>query len=130
MLGVLYNLIMRHLGWAFAIVFVLISPNLIWLGTSTLRIQSLSNSPIDSVAYMACETIYPVGSLDSHQSIFRFLPTCGDDTLKILIGENEFCQTYIEGELYHVDAVLKDVDSVSCRYDDLLSSLFVVKALW
>ena len=121
---------MRYWGWAFAILFVLIAPNLLWLGTSTLRIQNVSNSPVDSIAYMVCETMHPVGTLGPHQSMFRFLPACGDDTLEIVIGEGKFCQTYVEGELYHVDAAIDAVDSVRCKYDDLLSSLFVVKALW
>jgi len=121
---------MRYFGWAIAIVFVLLAPNLFWLGTSTLRIQNLSNSPIDSVAYMACETTHMIGRLAPHQSIFRFLSACGDDTLEIIINEVKFCQTYVEGELYHVDAAINGVDRVSCRYDHLLSSLFVIKALW
>jgi hypothetical protein len=122
--------IMRYLGWAFAILFVLLAPNLLWLGTSTLRIQNVSNSPVDSIAYLVCETIHPVGTLAPQQSIFRFLPACGDDTLEIVIGEAKFCQTYVEGELYHVDAEIAGVDTVRCTYDDLLSSLFVTKALW
>lgn len=121
---------MRYLGWAFVILFMLLVPNLFWLGTSTLRIQNVSNSSIDSIAYMVCETIYSVGTLAPHQSTFRFLPACGDDTLEIMIGETKFCQTYVEGELYHVDAAIGDVDMVRCKYDDLLSSLFVKKALW
>ena len=121
---------MRYLGWAHVILFVLVAPNLLWLGTSTLRIQNLSHSPIDSIAYLACETLHPIGTLAPHQSIFRFLPACGDDTFEIVIDEARFCQTYVEGELYHVDATIGGVDSVSCTYDDLLSSLFVVKALW
>jgi len=121
---------MRYFGWAMAIVFVLLAPNVFWLGTSTLRIQNLSNSSVDSVVYMACETTHMIGTVAPHQSIFRFLPACGDDTLEIMIGKNKFCQTYVEGELYHVDAVLNGVDHVSCRYDHLLSSLFIVKALW
>jgi len=121
---------MRYLGWAFAIFFVLLVPNLIWIGTSTLRIQNVSNSPVDSIAYMVCETMHPVGTLAPHQSIFRFLPACGDDTLEIVIGEAKFCQTYVEGELYHVDATIDAADSVRCKYDDLFSSLFVAKALW
>lgn len=121
---------MRYLVWVFAILFILLAPNLLWLGTSTLRIQNVSDLPIDSIAYMVCETIYPVGTLASHQSIFRFLPACGDDTLEIVMGETKFCQMYVEGELYHVDATISTIDSVRCTYDDLLSSLFVKKALW
>ena len=120
----------RYLGWSFVILFVLLAPNLLWLGTSTLRIQNISNSPVDSIAYLACETIYPVGILAPHQSMFRFLPACGDDTLEIVIGEAKFCQMYVEGEQYHVDAAINGVDSVNCRYDDLFSSLFVGKVLW
>ena len=45
--------IMRYLGWAFAIPFVLLALNLLWLGTSTLRIQNVSNFRVDSIAYLA-----------------------------------------------------------------------------
>ena len=121
---------MRYSGWVIAIFFVLLTPNLIWFGTSTLRIQNISDSSIDSIAYLVCETVHPVGSLDPHQFIFRLLPACGDDTLEIVIGGGKHCQTYVEGELYHVDAEINGADSVSCRYDDLLSSIFIKKVLW
>ncbi len=121
---------MRYLGWAFEILFALLAPNLLWLGTSTLRIQNDSNSAIDSIAYMVCETIHPVDTLILINPHFAFLPACGDDTLEIVIGEAKYCQTYVEGELYHVDAEINGVDSVSCRYDDLLSSLFIKKVFW
>ena len=77
---------------------------------------------------MACEKTHPIG--DPGGSTFRFLEACGDDTLEIIIGESGFCQTYVEGELYHVDATITHVDAVACDYDDLLSSLFIKKALW
>ena len=121
---------MRYLGWAFAILFVLLAPNFIWFGTSTVRIQNFSNSSINAISYLACETVHPVGTLAPHESIFRFLPACGDDTLEIVIGVAKYCQTYVEGELYHVDGEINGVDNVSCRYDDLLSSLFIKKVFW
>jgi hypothetical protein len=122
---------MRYVVWAIiALVLTSVAPNLIWLGTSTLRIHNASNQPITGVAYLACETTHSVGALKPGASIFRFLQACGDDTLEILIGDARFCQIYVEGELYHVDATLSAVDAVGCRYDDLLSSLFIAKALW
>ena len=86
--------------------------------------------PLIQLSYLVCETMHPVGTLDPHQSMFSFLPACGDDTLEIVIGEAKFCQTYVEGELYHVDVVINALDNVRCTYDDLLSSLFVAKVLW
>ena len=44
---------MSYLGWVFAILFVLLAPNLFWLGTSTLKIQNVSNFGVDSIAYLA-----------------------------------------------------------------------------
>lgn len=120
----------RYWGWAVAGLFVVFSPNLLWLGTSTLKIHNDSRAPIDSIAYQACGTLHAVGKLPSHEFTFRFLPVCGDDTLEIMIGQGKFCQTYIEGELYHVDAVISSVDTVSCTYDDVFSSLLVEKMLW
>ena len=119
---------MRYLIFGSSTLFLLLAPNLIWLGTSTVRIQNTSDLPIDSIAYIACETPHQVGTLDPGQSTFHFLQACGDDTLEILIDGSRFCQTYVEGELYHVDATISAVDIVSCSYDDLLSSLFVSKA--
>jgi hypothetical protein len=95
-----------------------------------VRIHNASSEPIPGVAYLACETIHSVGTLKSGESLFRFLQACGDDTLEILIGDSRFCQIYVEGELYHVDATLSAVDTVGCKYGDPLSSLFIAKALW
>ena len=121
---------MRYLGWAIAIIlFLLIAPNLIWLGTSTVRIHNASASPIEEIAYIACATTHSVGTLRPGQSIFRLLESCGEDTLEIVIADSRFCQSYLEGDLYHVDASIDATDSVRCGYDDLLSSLFIVKVL-
>ena len=109
---------------------LLLAPNLIWLGTSTVRIENVSDLPLGAVGYSACETTHSVGRLAPGQSVFRFLEACGDDTLEILIGDERFCRTYVEGELYHVDATIEGVGAVQCGYDDLVSSLFVIKALW
>lgn len=122
---------MRYVVWVImALVLTSVAPNLIWLGTSTLRIHNASNQPIAGVAYLACETTHSVGTVRPRESILRFLPACGDDTLEILVGDSRFCQIYVEGEMYHVDATLRAVDAVGCGYDDLLSSLFIAKALW
>ena len=61
------------------------------------------------------------------ESVFRFLEACGDDTLTIHVADAEYCRTYVEGELYHVDATINSRTAVSCKYDDLLSSLFLKK---
>ena len=115
---------------AVAFIVLLLAPNLIWLATSTVRIENASDLPRDAVRYSACETTHDVGRLAPGQSVFRFLEACGDDTLEILVGDAPFCQTYVEGELYHVDATIEDISTVQCGYDDLLSSLFVAKVLW
>ena len=120
---------MRYLKWSFVLLLILIGPNLIWLGTSTVRIENVSKFPIDKIAYKACERIHFVGTLQPRQSVFRFLENCGDDTLEILVQDFKFCQIYVEGELYHVDATISTPDDVDCEYDDLLSSLFILKPL-
>jgi len=121
---------MRYFVGAIALLLLTAAPNLIWLATSTVRIHNASNQPVSAVAYMACETIHPLGRLQPGESRFQFLEACGDDTLEIVIGDSRFCRTYVEGELYHVDATITAVNAVGCRYDDLLSSLFIAKALW
>lgn len=133
---------MRFIGWGIALLFSVVMLNLIWLATSTVRIHNASPDTITDVAYSACDTRHTIGWLASGESVFRLLQACGDDTLSIYIGNKEFCRTYVEGELYHVDAELlagpTDESSVSavaensvdCKYDDLISSLFINKVLW
>lgn len=121
---------MRYLSGTVALLILTVAPNLIWLATSTVRIHNSSNHPISAVAYMACETIHPIGILQPGESKFQFLEACGDDTLEIVIGGSRFCKTYVEGELYHVDATIAAMDSVHCQYDDLFSSFFVAKVFW
>lgn len=120
---------MRYLKWTFIALFLLIVPNLIWLSTSTVRIHNASGSSVDAIAYRACETNHWVGTLRPHQSVFRFLEACGEDTLEIVVDRSRFCQMYVEGELYHVDAIIADRDTVVCEYQNLLSSLFILKVL-
>lgn len=107
-----------------------VSLNLLWLGTSTVKIINASDSAIGSVAYSACGVTHPLGRLEAGRSAFRFLEACGDDTLVIFVGDSEFCQIYVEGELYHVDGEIVAPDNVVCAYDHLFSSLLIAKALW
>jgi hypothetical protein len=104
--------------------------NLIWLATSTVRIKNESGSLIKNVGYIACEQKFELGSFRDGEAKLRFLPACGDDSLIITVSGNEFCQTYVEGELYHVDATIQTPGKVQCKYDDLLSSLFIAKLFW
>lgn len=106
------------------------SLNLLWLAGSTVRIENASTQTLDAVGYMACGEARAIGSLAPGESVFRWLPACGDDTLEILLGDARFCRIYVEGELYHVDAAIASRDRVDCAYDHLFASLFVVKALW
>lgn len=121
---------MRYLAGAIALLILVVAPNLIWLGTSTLRVQNGSNQPISAVGFLACETTHTIGTLQPDESIFRVLEACGEDTVEIVVGDSRFCQMYVEGEIYHVDALITAIDAVACSYDDLLSSLFIKKALW
>jgi len=123
-------MIARWVGGILALAIVCMLPNLTWLGTSTLRIHNGSSMRVANVSYVACEARQVVGALAPNESVFRFLDACGDDTLTIRIADSEFCQTYVEGELYHVDAILTADATVRCSYDDLLSSLFITKALF
>lgn len=121
---------MRYVGFALVLFLVAVGLNLIWLAKSTVRIANESNMPISSIAYQACEKAHLVGGLRPNQAVFRFLEACGDDTLEILIGGSKFCQIYVEGDLYHVDAAIRTAETVHCTYDDPFSSLFVAKMLW
>ena len=121
---------MRWSKWSVAFVFLLVSPNLLWLGTSTVKISNTSGAPVGPIAYRACDKTHQAGILDPSESIFRFLEACGDDTLVILVRDSEFCQIYVEGELYHVDVTVSSKDKLDCVYDHLFSSLFILKAVW
>lgn len=114
---------------AIALLVLPFAPNLIWLASSTVRIHNASGRPIADVAYLACERPHAIGELDPDESVFRLLPGCGDDTLEILIGQARFCQTYVEGEMYHVDADIRAAGEVHCAYDEPFSSLFIGKLL-
>ena len=121
---------MRIVGWVLVALFSLLLPNLIWIGKSTVRIHNATIDKVVDVGYSACDTKHSIGELAPGASYFRFLKACGDDTLIIHLSEASYCQTYVEGELYHVDATIIGPGEVRCKYDDLLSSLFVSKLLF
>ena len=121
---------MRTLNWLGLILGFVCLANLVWLGTSTLRIHNDSQETISDVAYTACDVRHEVGDLAPKESVFRFLDACGDDTLKVHVRDAEFCQTYIEGELYHVDARVVSANRILCSYDDLFSTLLIMKILF
>ena len=95
---------MRYFAAIIVLVFFVLAPNLIWLGTSTVRIKNVTGNPLEFVSYRACEKTHDLGSFGPHEAKFRFLETCGDDTLEIVLNQTKHCQIYVEGELYHVDA--------------------------
>lgn len=119
---------MRWLLYAALLVLLLVLPNLIWLQTSTLRIHNVSAWTTYSLEFEACGERHTVGSLAPGRSAFRFLESCGDDSLKIFHEGSVECQLYVEGELYHVDAIL-DAGIVECSYKDPVSTLFVLEFL-
>ncbi len=108
---------------------LILLPNLMWLATSTLRIENKSGSSLSSLSYRACETEYPLAPLKRGSADFEILPSCGEDTIVIILGEKEFCQIYVEGEMYHVDVEVHSPDNVTCKYDDPISGLFLAKML-
>ncbi|MEM7097975.1 MAG: hypothetical protein AAF541_06925 [Pseudomonadota bacterium] len=85
---------------------------------------------MSDVAYTVCDVRYEVRDLAPKESVFRILDACGDDTLKVHVREAEVCQTYIEGELYHIDARIVSANRIHCSYDDLFSTLLIKKVLF
>ncbi len=118
----------RRLLWPALLLLLLVAPNLIWLHTSTLRFHNASGSSIYSLEFEACGERHDVGPLAAGRGAFRFLESCGDDTLKIVNNDAVECQLYVEGELYHVEAVF-DGSGLECSYADPFSTLFVTKLL-
>jgi len=78
-----------------------VAPDLVWPTASTVRIHNSTSPPVSTVAYMACATTHPIVILESGESTFRFLESCGDDALELVIGDCLFAQTYAEGELHN-----------------------------
>ena len=108
---------------------LILAPNLIWLATSTVRIENATGEPLASVAYLACETSHSLGSFEPNEARFLLLEACGDDTLEIVLSDARYCQAYVEGDMYHVDARIVEASAVECTYGDLFSSLFILELL-
>lgn len=114
---------------AIALAIIILAPNLIWLGTSTVRIKNVTENDLASVSYKACDKVHPLGKFEPHEAKFRLLESCGDDTLVVLVNETEQCREYVEGDLYHVDARIFGPGRVECTYRDFTTSLFIAKLL-
>ncbi|MBT8398893.1 MAG: hypothetical protein KJO98_00315, partial [Rhodothermia bacterium] len=93
---------MRWLLYTGVLLVLLLLPNLIWLQTSTLRIQNTAAWTTYSLEFEACGERHAIGGLASGRSAFRFLDSCGDDTLTIFHEGTVQCQLYVEGEFYHI----------------------------
>jgi len=112
-----------------ALALLVASFNLLWLAGSTVRIENTTLQPLDRVAYFACGEDHEIGRLEAGETVFRWLPACGDDSLEIVIDESRHCRIYVEGEMYHVEAAIRSPDRVDCAYEHLFSALFVARAL-
>jgi hypothetical protein len=120
----------RYLVALAVLVFTVLAPNLIWLGTSSVRIRNSSEATLESVSYQVCGNSHSLGSLEPHEAKFRLLEACGNGTPVIVLNGNEHCQAYVEGELYHVDATITGPDGVECEYDDPLSNRLIRELVW
>jgi hypothetical protein len=83
----------RSMGRIVVFMIALVAPNLIWLGSSTVRITNASDKSITAVAYTACGTRHAMGALAPKASVFHFLEAYGDDTLEIVIADRKYFQT-------------------------------------
>lgn len=100
-----------------AMIVLLVSPNLLWLNRSTVRIENRSSELIEDAVLFACEKPISLGRLAPGASRFEFLPKCGDDSLEIragLMATN--CRLYVEGDLYHVRAWFSSPTTGDCTY--------------
>ena len=120
---------MRHLAWVALFPLLLAAPNLIWLATSSIRIDNLSATEV-TPQYEACDRRHQVGEIASGDFVFAYLEACGDDTLTIHIDKLSYCQIYVEGELYHIDVSINAADQVDCVYANPFSSLFLARLIW
>ena len=121
---------MAKIGWLAVPLLALLLPNLLWLSTSTLRIQNDSGAALADLSYSACGKTHALDPLPAAAATFVFLEACGDDSLEIGVGDARFCQMYVEGDMYHVGASVESPQQVRCEYGDLLSNLFIAEALF
>lgn len=105
---------------------VALSPNLIPLFNSTITLTNDSPQPIRSIDVQVDNRALALGPLAPDDSTFGLLPKSGDSTLMIRVetstGVTTGCRSYVEGEMYHVDALVRADGSIEC--DVSISALF------
>lgn len=96
---------MKFVVMLFALLILLIGPNLLWLNWSTVRIENRGPQLIEDAVLFVCEKPTSLGPLPPGASRFRFLQKCGDDSLEIRAGQSVTnCRIYVESSMYHVRA--------------------------
>ena len=100
-----------------AMIVLLLSPNLLWLNWSTVRIENRGSQLIGDAVLFVCEKPTSLGPLPPGASRFQFLPKCGDDSLEIRSGQSVTnCRIYVESSMYHVRAWLGSPLTGDCAY--------------
>lgn len=118
-----------------AILFLLIfGPNLIWFFNSTATIVNTGEQEIASVVVFVDDNEVKVGNLKPGEQKLIFLPKSGDATFRTVYSYgNKYlnaCNEYVEGEMYHVEAILNSRVSSKCNtFLPVTSKLFITKFL-
>lgn len=104
------------LGLVVATAAIAVSPNLLWLVRSTVRIENRGPSAVSELVLEACSESLRLGELGPGDSVLRILPRCGDDTFVMSTGTHEGCTLYVEESMYHVRAWISPSGEPGCDY--------------
>ncbi len=98
---------------------IVLGPNLIWLASSTARVENRTSRGLAGVRLQTGQQDVVIGSVPSGDSRFVFLPVRGESTLQVhysFNGEDRTgCQEYVEQSMYHVEAVIDADGEIACR---------------
>lgn len=102
---------------------VVVAPNLLWLGSSTVLLQNHGAEAVEIRLVVSDEPggIVDIGRLDPGHSRFMFLEMRGEASLQVAIRRGgewlEVCREYVEEAMYRVEVLVTAPDRVRCRVD-------------
>lgn len=93
----------------------LLSPNLKWLTRLTARVENQGPHPVENVVLFTCGKPVSLGLLASSTPQFQIRLICGEDRPEVQAGSLATnCQTYVEGDLYHIQAWFTSPTTAEC----------------
>lgn len=124
----------RFLAFVAVVLLVVVGPNLVWLGRSTVYVENRGDSLVEQVSVFACEDAIELGDMEAGESRVQLLPECGDTTLSVssnLRGvERQTCSVPVDSSMTHVDAWFDSPRKGGCSLGEPLLSPLLVTRLW